>query len=93
VLRQTTDGANPGGWLPEQRITVDQALTAYTANNAYAGFQEDRLGRLVPGYIADLVVLDKDLAHIDPQLIAETKVLRTIVDGKERFVASGARAG
>ena len=93
VLRQTTDGANPGGWLPEQRITVDQALTAYTANNAYAGFQEDRIGRLMPGYIADLVVLDKDLLHIDPQLIAETKVLRTIVDGKERFVAGGAKAG
>ena len=92
VLRQTTDGANPGGWLPEQRITVDQALTAYTASNAYAGFQEDRLGRIVPGYIADLVVLDKDLLHIDPQLIAETKVLRTIVDGKERFVASGVKA-
>ena len=93
VLRETIDGANPGGWLPEQRITVEQALTAYTANNAYAGFQEDRLGQLVPGYIADLVVLDRDLIHIDPQQIAGTKVLRTIVDGKERFVASGAKAG
>jgi hypothetical protein len=93
VLRETIDGANPGGWFPEQRITVEQALTAYTANNAYAGFQEDRLGRLVPGYIADLVVLDKDLIHIDPQQIAGTKVLRTIVGGKERFVASGATAG
>jgi predicted amidohydrolase YtcJ len=92
VLRQTTDGANPGGWLPEQRITVDQALTAYTTSNAYVGFQEDRLGRIVPGYIADLVVLDKDLLHIDPQLIAETRVLRTIVNGKERFVASGVKA-
>jgi hypothetical protein len=90
VLRQTIDGANPGGWMPEQRLTVEQALIAYTANNAYAGFQEDRLGRLVPGYLADMVVLDQDLLSIDPQKITDTKVLRTIVAGKERFVAAGA---
>jgi len=90
VLRQTIDGKNPGGWMPEQRITVEQALMAYTAQNAYAGFQEDRLGRLVPGYIADLVVLDKDLLQIDPQQIGTVKVLRTVVDGKERFVAESA---
>jgi predicted amidohydrolase YtcJ len=90
VLRQTIDGANPGGWLPEQRITVEQALIAYTATNAYAGFQEDRLGRLVPGYLADLVVLDKDLLRIDPQQITSATVLRTVVDGKERFVAGDA---
>jgi len=90
VLRQTIDGANPGGWLPEQRITVEQALIAYTATNAYAGFQEDRLGRLVPGYLADLVVLDKDLLRIDLQQITSATVLRTVVDGKERFVAGDA---
>jgi predicted amidohydrolase YtcJ len=90
VLRQTIDGANPGGWLPEQRITVEQALIAYTATNAYAGFQEDRLGRLVPGYLADLVVLDKDVLRIDPQQITSATVLRTVVDGKERFVAGDA---
>jgi predicted amidohydrolase YtcJ len=90
VLRQTIDGANPGGWLPEQRLTVEQALIAYTANNAYAGFQEDRLGRLGPGYLADMVVLDQDLLSVDPQKITDTKVLRTIVAGKERFVAAGA---
>lgn len=90
VLRQTIDGANPGGWLPEQRITVEQALIAYTATNAYAGFQEDRLGRLVPGYLADLVVLDKDLLRVDPQQIPSATVLRTVVDGKERFVAGDA---
>jgi len=90
VLRQTLDGANPGGWFPEQRISVEQALIAYTANNAYAGFQEDRLGRLAPGYIADLVILDKDLLRIDPQEITSTRVLRTIVGGQERFVANAA---
>ena len=77
--------------MPEQRITVEQALTAYTAENAYAGFQEDRLGRLVPGYLADLVVLDKDLLRIDPRQLDSAKVLRTVVDGKERFVAESAR--
>jgi predicted amidohydrolase YtcJ len=87
VLRQTIDGANPQGWMPAQRITVEQALMAYTGTNAYAGFQEDRLGRLAPGYIADFVVLDGDLLKIDPQKIADVAVLRTIVDGKERFVA------
>jgi predicted amidohydrolase YtcJ len=66
---------------------VEQALVAYTAQNAYAGFQEDRLGYIIPGYIADLVVIDKDLLKIDPQQITSAKVLRTIVDGKERFVA------
>ena len=90
VLRQTIDGANPGGWLPEQRVTVEQSLIAYTANNAYAGFQEDRLGRLAPGYLADLVVLDLDLLSMDAHKITDTRVLRTVVAGKERFIASGA---
>jgi predicted amidohydrolase YtcJ len=92
VLRQTIDGANPGGWMPEQRVTVEQSLIAYTANNAYAGFQEDRLGRLAPGYLADLVVLDQDLLKIDPQKITDTKVLRTVVAGRERFIAAGGAA-
>jgi predicted amidohydrolase YtcJ len=90
VLRQTIDDANPGGWLPEQRITVEQALIAYTATSAYAGFQEDRLGRLAPGYLADLIVLDKDLLRIDPRQITSATVLRTVVDGKERFAAGDA---
>ena len=88
VLRQTIDGKNPNGWMPEQRITVEQSLVAYTAQNAYAGFQEDRLGYIKTGYLADLVVIDKDLLQSsDPQQIIAAKVLRTIVNGKERFVA------
>ncbi|HEV7443827.1 MAG TPA: amidohydrolase family protein [Steroidobacteraceae bacterium] len=90
VLRQTIDGANPGGWMPEQRVTVEQSLIAYTVNNAYAGFQENRLGRLAPGYLADLVVLDQDLLKVDPQRITDIRVLRTIVAGRERFIAAGA---
>ena len=87
VLRQTIDGKNPGGWLPEQRVTVEQALTAYTATNAYAGLQEDRLGRIAPGFLADFVVLDTDLLKTDPQKISAANVLRTVVGGKERFTA------
>ncbi|HEX4243084.1 MAG TPA: amidohydrolase family protein [Steroidobacteraceae bacterium] len=89
VLRQTLDGANPQGWIPEQRITAEQALIAYTVNNAYAGFQEDRLGRLSPGYLADFVVLDRDPLHIDPQMLSEVRVLRTVVAGRERFTGPG----
>jgi len=85
VLRQTIDGANPQGWTPEQRITVQEALTAYTSANAYAGFQENRLGAIEPGYLADVVVLDTDLTTCEPTRIRNAKVLRTIVDGKARF--------
>jgi len=85
VTRATIDGANPDGWLPDQKITVDQALTAYTSANAYAGFQEDRLGLIAPGYLADLTVLDADPRSIAPADIARTKVLRTFVGGQQRF--------
>lgn len=85
VLRRTIDGANPGGWVPEQQITVQEALTAYTAANAYAGFQEDRLGVLAPGHLADVVVLDTDLTACAPGQIGSARVLRTIVDGRIRF--------
>jgi hypothetical protein len=88
VLRQTIDGKNPQGWMPEQRISVEQALIAYTATNAYVGFQDDRLGRLVAGYLADFVVLDSDLLTMDPQKITDARVLRTVVNGKERFTDS-----
>ena len=83
VLRRTVGGANPDGWVPEQRIRVEEALTAYTAANAFAGFQEDRLGRLAPGYIADAVVLDTNLTTCAPERIAKAKVLRTVIGGAE----------
>lgn len=87
VLRQTIDGANPGGWLPEQKLTMAQALHAYTATNAFAGFQDDRLGRIAPGMLADFVVMDADLFAIDPAKVGATKILKTIVNGAERFSA------
>lgn len=88
VLRQTIDGANPKGWMPEQKITLEQALIAYTSANAYAGFQENTLGRLAPGYLADFAVLDADLFHINVQKLADVRVLRTVVGGKDRFTVA-----
>lgn len=85
VTRETIDGANPKGWLPDQKVTVEQALHSYTVENAYAGFQERDVGRIAPGYLADIVVLDRDLTKIDPETIHETKVRKTIVGGVERY--------
>ena len=85
VLRRTIDGANPDGWVPQQKIRIEEALTAYTVNNAYAGFQDDRLGRIEPGFIADVVVLDTDLLRAQPDTISKAKVLRTIVGGQSRY--------
>ena len=87
VTRRTIDDANPNGWLPDQKVTVDQALTAYTLNNAYAGFMDDRTGRIAPGYYADLTVLDTDLTTVDPLKIPGVKVLHTFVGGKARYSA------
>ena len=81
VTRQTLDGANPGGWVPEQKITVEQALRAYTLEAAYASFEEDRKGTLRPGMLADYVLLDRDLTAIAPEHIRDTRVLLTVVDG------------
>ncbi|MEE8193244.1 MAG: amidohydrolase [Gemmatimonadales bacterium] len=85
VTRRTTDGANPGGWVPEQKITVEEALAAYTANSAYACFMEDRLGTLEPGKYADLVVLEHSIFEIDPVAIEKLRVDLTMVGGEVVF--------
>jgi predicted amidohydrolase YtcJ len=90
VTRRTLDDKNPDGWFPKQKISVEQALRCYTANNAYAGFQEDRLGKLKTGMLADFVVLSRDLFAIAPEKIRETEVLRTIVNGREVFSKNSA---
>lgn len=88
VQRHTIDGKNPNGWHPEQRVSIEDTLIAYTATAAYAGFQENRLGKLAPGYLADMVVLDRDLLTVAPDQYLKTKVLRTFVGGVERFTAA-----
>ncbi len=85
VTRQTLDGKNPGGWYPEQKITVEQALTAFTKNSAYASFMDTKTGVLKQGFLADFVVLSDDLFKLAPEQIKNVQVLRTIVDGKEVY--------
>ncbi|MEO6684187.1 MAG: amidohydrolase family protein, partial [Ginsengibacter sp.] len=85
VTRKTIDGLNPGGWYPNEKITVEEALNAYTKNNAFAGFMENKTGILKKGFLADFVVLSENLFEIDPEKIKDVKVLRTFVDGKEVF--------
>ena len=85
VTRQTIDGAQPDGWVPEQKITVEEALHAYTVAGAYASYDEDNRGRLKAGMLADFVVLDQDLTAIDTQKIRDTRVLMTVVGGRSVF--------
>ncbi|WP_034157120.1 amidohydrolase [Sphingomonas sp. ERG5] len=85
VTRATIDGLNPNGWLPDQKIAVEQALTAYTSANAFAGFQDDRLGLIAPGYLADLTILDADPRSVPAADIARIRVLRTFVGGTQHF--------
>jgi predicted amidohydrolase YtcJ len=85
VTRQTIDGANPRGWLPEQKVTVEQALVAYTSANAYAGFQENLVGRIAVGYLADIVVVDRDLTRTPAAEIQHARILATYVGGQARY--------
>ena len=82
VTRATLDGRHPGGWFPEQRLTVEQALRAYTRGSAYAAFEENDKGTISPGKLADLVVLSEDLFRIPPERIKDARVEITIVGGR-----------
>jgi len=85
VTRRMLDDKNPGGWIPEQKITVEEALRAYTRDAAYAEFAEKEKGTLAPGLLADFVILDRDLTRIQPETIRDTKVVMTVVGGKPVF--------
>ncbi|MEJ2006430.1 MAG: amidohydrolase family protein, partial [Cyclobacteriaceae bacterium] len=85
VTRRTLDGANPDGWVSEQKISVDEALTAYTRNAAFAGFAESRTGTLSPGMLADFVVIDKDLFSIPGDEIRDARIRETWVGGKRVY--------
>jgi predicted amidohydrolase YtcJ len=85
TTRRTLDDRNPGGWVPEQKITVAQALRAYTSGSAYAGFQEKEVGVLKPGMLADLVMIDRDLTRVAPETIRDAQVVLTMVGGRVVF--------
>lgn len=82
VTRRTLDGKNPDGWVPEQKITVAEAVRAYTVGSAFAEFQEASKGSITPGKLADLVVLSQDILNIDSREIERVKVVLTILDGR-----------
>lgn len=83
ISRQDMEGQPPGGWIPSERLTLEQALGAYTRGAAYAGFAEDRIGALEPGKWADFIIIDRDPTKVDPQELARTEVLETWVAGKK----------
>ena len=82
ATRRTLDGKNPNGWVPEQKISVAEAVHAYTVGSAYASGEEKIKGSLEPGKLADAVVLSDDIFAIDPVKIQDTKVDLTIFDGR-----------
>ena len=88
VTRRTLDGAHPDGWVPQEKIRVEDALIAYTRTAAFASFEEDTKGTVAPGKLADLVFLDADLMRIDPVDIRDVRVLRTIIGGRTVYRAA-----
>jgi predicted amidohydrolase YtcJ len=82
VTRQTLDGKHPNGWVPEQKISLEEAVRAYTVGSAYAEFAEKVKGSLTPGKLADIVILDRDIFKIDSADLDKVKVVMTVVDGR-----------
>ena len=82
TTRRTLDGKNPNGWIPEQKISVKQAVHAYTVGSAYAESQDDIKGSLAPGKLADFTVLSDDIFHVDPVQIEQVKPVITVLGGE-----------
>ena len=98
VTRQTDEGKPAGGFVPAQRLTLEQAIEAYTMGAAYAGKRERTEGSIEPGKLADIIVVDQDLFQIDPHKIDQTQVLLTMVGGKivyqsDKWTASSTNGG
>lgn len=91
VTRRTLDGKNPNGWIPEQKISVEEAVRAYTVGSAYAEFQEGTKGTLTPGKLADVVMLSQDIFTINPPEIEKVKVALTIMDGRVVYATPDSR--
>jgi predicted amidohydrolase YtcJ len=85
TTRQTIDGANPMGWIPKEKISVQEAIRGYTLNNAFAAFEETEKGSIQVGKLADLVVLSEDILTLPSEKIKDVKVQMTVFDGKIIF--------
>jgi len=81
ITRKTMTGEPEGGWFPEERISMEEAIRAYTLNTAYANFEDDIKGSITPGKLADITVLDQNLFEVEPMNLPDVEVLYTIVDG------------
>ena len=93
ISRQDMNGQPPGGWRPQERVSLAQALEGFTRGAAYAGFAEDRIGSLEPGKWADFIIVDRDPTKVDAQALARTQVLETWVAGKKVFAKEISGAG
>jgi predicted amidohydrolase YtcJ len=82
ITREDMNGQPPGGWFPNERLSFEQALQAYTRGAAYAGFAEEKIGALEPGKWADFIIVDRDPTKSDRQQLAGTEVLETWIAGK-----------
>ena len=96
VSRQDIEGQPPGGWLPHQRVSFEQALAGFTRRAAYASFADSKIGSLEPGKWADFIIVDRDVSKVDPQSLGRTQVLETWVAGEmawQRAVSAGGERG
>ncbi len=90
ISRQDPSGQPPGGWRPEERVSLTTALKGFTRGAAYAGLAEREIGSLDPGHYADFILVDRDIEQVNPQSLAATKVLETWVAGKKVFASADA---
>jgi predicted amidohydrolase YtcJ len=91
ITRQNIEGTQT--FEPQEKLTINEALYAYTQASAFAEFREGVKGRLEPGYLADMIVLDRDITKVSPQEVLHTQVLRTVLGGETVYQASGGLAG
>ena len=93
ISREDMSGQPPGGWRPEERVSLAQALKGFGLGAAYAGFAEDKIGSLEAGKWADFIIVDRDPTKVDPQALARTQVLETWVAGKKLYEKAPSGAG
>ena len=82
VTRRTLDGANPNGWIPQERISLEESLLAYTSAAARSGYMEERVGTIEPGKLADLAVLSENIFLMDEKELGSVRVDLTVVEGE-----------
>jgi predicted amidohydrolase YtcJ len=82
VTRQSTEGDPAGGWWPQERLSIADAIRCYTSESAYASFEETQKGQIAPGMLADLAVHSRDLLAIKPEEILQTETVMTVFGGR-----------